>query len=90
MMNNNTVNNEIIDDICELLTSAFKLEFDSFEGIMDRPLLGYPFELTAIQLYQFLMLVEEKFQIYITPDFINKYGFLSISHIERLIIAGYS
>lgn len=75
---------KILNTICKVLTEKFNLAFELNDEIMTISLFERPFLLSAIQLYQLLMILEEKFCVYFTAEEIRKNGFFTIEEILKL------
>lgn len=84
-MKNISIDEEkILNTICQVLTEKFDLVFELNDETTTISLFERPFLLSAIQLYQLLMILEEKFCVYFTPEEIQKNGFFTIEEILKL------
>ncbi len=75
----------ITKDICYLLSSEFHVRNEITDDKQKLPLTSFFFRLNAVQLYQLLMAVEEKYNIYFNASEIEENGFGTVEEVVRLI-----
>lgn len=75
----------IIEEICQMLGKDFNVKDEITEDKQKLPLTSFSFGLNAAQLYQLLMAVEEKYNIYFAVSEIEKNGFGTVEEIARLV-----
>lgn len=68
MKNINIDEEKILNTIYQVLTEKFNLVFEPSNEVMTISLFECPFSMSAIQLYQLLMILEEKFCVYFTAE----------------------
>lgn len=76
---------DITKDICYILNTEFHVKNEITDEKQKLPLTSFFFGLNAIQLYQFLMEVEEKYNIYFHASEIEENGFGTVEEVVRLI-----
>lgn len=71
--------------VAELLNNKFnlstKIECNSYDVLLT----GNPFFLSGKNLFRLLMVLEEEYGVYCSPENIRKYGFRTIYECSRLI-----
>ena len=75
----------ITKDICHMLNIEFHVRNEIMEDKWNLPLTSFFFGLNAVQLYQLLMAVGEKYNIYFNASEIEENGFGTLEEIIRLI-----
>lgn len=75
----------IIAKMKNILKDNFEIDFALTDDAMRIPLTAQPFMFNAIQLYEFLMVVENCFQKYFSSEEIKENGFTTIEDIICLI-----
>lgn len=71
--------------ICQLINENFNVRHEATADNRNVPLTSSFFGLSAIQLYQILMAVEEKYNVYFSVSKIEDNGFLTVDDIARLV-----
>lgn len=69
--------------LVNILNNHFHLQIK--EDKYDRTLTGPEIALNAIEMYQFLMCVENEFNIYFDMEDIKKYGFRTLTDISQMV-----
>lgn len=69
----------------DILREKFGVTLASESEVEKLPLASKSFGFSAVQMYQLLMCIEEKFNIYFTSEEIVKYGFHNLSEIYKAI-----
>lgn len=79
------IRESIARDICYMLNMEFHVSNKITNDKWSLPLTSFFFDLNAIQLYQLLMAVEEKYNIYFEVSEIEENGFGTVEEIVKLI-----
>lgn len=76
---------EIMEDIWQMLNKDFNVRDEITADKQKLLMTSFFFDLNAIQLYQILMAIEEKYNIYFSASEIEENGFGTVDEIVRLI-----
>lgn len=84
-MTNGYTRESITKNICHILNTEFHVKDKITDDKQKLPLTSFFFGLNAIQLYQFLMAVEEKYDIYLSASEIEENGFETVEKVVNLV-----
>ncbi len=75
----------IMNKLLTILSEQFSLQKETAYENREMPLTGSKIGLNYISLYEFLMCVEETFNIYFSPNDIRQYGFKTLDEVQNLV-----